>query len=574
MDSLRLTYPTQQKGQHLLVETEPSSLRKWLRSLPYGDMGRAVPEVSRAVASLNRSEVSLSTRKELVSLFDTTYGQIFDAYRPNAPHIINDDIRRKEHDNLHTLTREMSFAHKIIADEERKKKKLWGKSKDLARSINLALHYLGLLLMEHYETYSPIPLSLWRECNNLFGFALSKKLENIEVFPDNYNQCLASIELTFVRNCLMSLSDPYHLSQGEHWQMFKYLEMWAHLPDLSEDPKDLESSQCFIIDLNGQAKPSYHSLKENREGQKDSIFLLTHDLVRQLRYQHESFKTSTESPPGFYRSIRPGTALSLIERMSKHWNAKVERKGQRYPVLTKLDVIWGIHAIHTLLSKHIKSPDSTHWDTATITAFLEQEHKVGLNWDALNVGSGGVGISTHKNIAHRLKVGELVMIREYVDQKPSYRWRPAICRWLYGDKNNGTKAGLEFIEGNISPCRLLNKMSKSKTSLGQVALMLKDSSSNSKTELLATRGTHKDGRDFLLKYHRKIEDIKSRKRSLVTPCIEIFSYQSYEVTEVEEPTEKVDDDLIPWTSVPKFDDGIDSKGENIDFDSIRLPGDH
>ncbi len=580
MESPRLTYPTQQQGQHLLVETETAELKNWLKSLPYGDMGRAVPEVCRAIASLNRTQISQGQRKELVALFDKTYSQIFEAYRPNAPHIVSAEIRRKEHNQLHQLTREMAFAHKIVTDGEVKKRKLFGKNKDLIRSINLSLHYLGILLMEHYESYSPIPVYLWRECNGLYAYAQKKQIEDVKVFEDGYFQCLPTIEQTFARTCLMSLSDPYHLSQGEHWQLYKYLERWSYLCEFSEDQDDFSESQCFVVLQNSQLKPEYSAQYDGDPMDDDACFMLTVEVIRQLRYHLDELSQSDDIPEGFYKSIRPASARSLLEHMAAHWNAKVERKGRRYPVITRLDIIWGVHPIHTLLQKHRVSPDSTHWDASTISSFLEQEHSVPLKWDASNVSDGGIGISTHKNIAHQLRVGELVIIREYIDKKPSFRWRPAICRWLFGDENQGTNAGLEFIDGTLEPCRMNNKLAKSKHSAGQVALLFRPHGAtlDDPTSIVATRGTYKDGRDFILRLKNKIENIKTRKRTIVTPCIELFQYQTFEVVEVEEESEedKLDEGVIPWTSIPNYEDSENDK-ENpneINLDSIRLPGDH
>jgi hypothetical protein len=536
-----------------------------------------VPEATRAIASLNRSELNVNTRRELVTLFDNTYAQIFASYRPQASHLLDNESYRKEHDSLHAFTREMAFAHKIIADGELNKRRLFGKNKDLVKAINLALHYLGLLLMEHYESYSPIPVYLWRECNGLYAYAQEKQIEDVNVFPEGYHQCMPSIELTFARTCLMSLADPYHLSKGEHWQVFKYLESWGHLADFSDDTDDFTDSQCFVIRTQSQMKPEYSALYKGDLEEDNVCFMLTNDLIRQISYHLDSMAGSNETPDGFYVGLRPATVRALLEHMTAHWNAKIERKGRRYPVLTKLDILWGVHPTHTLLQQHLKSPESTHWDTETIQKFIANEHQTPLAWDATNVSDGGIGISTQKNIAYRLKVGDLVIIREYIDKKPSFRWRPAICRWLYGNNNQGTNAGLEFLEGALSPCRLNNKLAASKTSLGQAALMYTPPPSRKElpVSLLAIRGTYRDGRDFLLRYEGHLEDIKARRRTMVTPCIEVFEYQTYEVTEVDEEQLADKIDTIPWTEIPnegKIKEASDD--ENIDLDSVRLPGDH
>ncbi|WP_144393439.1 hypothetical protein [Pleionea sediminis] len=581
MDSPRLTYPAQQQGQHLLVETDPSKLKQWLKSLPYGDMARTVPEVCRAIASLNRTEISISTRKELVNQFDKTYAQIFETYRPIAAHVTSAEGRRKENENLHHLTREMSFAHKIITDVEIHKKKLWGKNKDLIKSINLSLHYLGLLLMEHYESYSPIPIYLWRECNGLYGFAQHREIEDIEIFKEGLHQCLPSIEATFARTCLLSASDPYHLSPGEHWQLFKYLERWVYLSEYSDDPNDFSDTQCFVINQNSQLKPVFAAQFKGDPLDEDVCFLLTFDIIRQVKYQLDELSRKNTMPEGFYKDIRLTTAQSLLEHMSAHWNARVERKGRRYPVITRLDIIWGISSIYKLLEKHRLSPNATHWEAETIESFLKDEHSIPMQWEASNVSDGGIGISSVNNIAHLLRVGEIVIIREYIDKKPSFRWRPAICRWQFGDDNHGTSAGLEFIDGAVEPSRIFNKMSTNKNSQGQPALLLRPREITAKTplSLIASRGSYRAGRDFTLKTKAKVKNIKARKETMVTPCVEFFQYQITEVLEVIEPEEhdsELNDGSIPWTSVPNYQEEEPEKHDDheINLDSVRLPGDH
>ncbi|MCO7223074.1 hypothetical protein [Pleionea sp. CnH1-48] len=582
MESLRLTFPTQQQGQHLLVETDHGELKNWLASLPFGDMGRAVQEIKRAIASLNRSSIGLGLRQELVELFDQTYKQIHDSYRPNASHIVNDEARRKEHDNLHQLTREMAFAHKILVNGELKRRRLWGKNKALIRSINLALHYLGILLIEHYESYTPIPVYLWRECNSLYYYSQEKRIEDFTIFDDVMKyHCLPTIEQTYARICLMSVSNPYHLSQGEHWQMFRYLRDWVKMAEFSDDGDDHQPNRCFIVQLNSQLKPDYSSEFEGDINDEFIRFMLTHDLVLQINYHLDSLNANQHPPMGFHKGTSVPSARSLLEHMLEHWSQKAERKGRRYPILTKLDAIWGLQPIYSLLVKHQQDIESTHWDGSQIEELLQGEHNVPLAWEASNVSDGGIGLTTHKNIAHLLKVGDLVIIREYIDKKPSYHWRVAICRWLFGDENSGTRAGLEFITGYLNPVRLFNQASKSVKSKGQAALILKhrqEDGDNAAPSLIASRGSYQDDRAFVMKYDNKEENIRPRNRIMVTPCIEQFYYQTYDIVEVKEPTEQEGEEeimgAIPWTSQPKFDEELSKEPNPSNLSDVRLPGDH
>jgi hypothetical protein len=214
MKKLKLTIPSQQDGQHILVETEPTKLALWLKSLPLADMSKTLPEVTRAISSLNRTELGHKQRSELVRHFDETYTFVHDYFRPNVKASIKTSAANKKMiDMLRIFTREMAFAHKIVVHDAQGKRQFFGKNKIKIRSIGFSIFYLGLMLIEQYELYSPIPLYLWREINSLYAYAGKKGYSEME-FENSKTYCLPVIEQNYLRNSLLALADPYHLDRG------------------------------------------------------------------------------------------------------------------------------------------------------------------------------------------------------------------------------------------------------------------------------------------------------------------------------------------------------------------------
>ena len=210
MESLRLTIPSQQEGQHILVETNQAKLAEWLHSLPLADMSKALPEITRAISSLNRTELGFKQRAELIELFDTTYQLIHDYYRPKRSGLVKNSLLESQNlEKLHNLTREMAFAHKIIVNDCQHKRKLWGKNKVKTKAIGFAIYYLGMMLIEQYENYTPIPIYLWREINALFATAGKDEFQNEKIVTSAQCNCLDTIEQNYIRNCLIALADPY-----------------------------------------------------------------------------------------------------------------------------------------------------------------------------------------------------------------------------------------------------------------------------------------------------------------------------------------------------------------------------
>lgn len=567
MEALRLTYPTQQQGQHLLVETRPDALKRWLEALPYGDMKRTVPQVAQAIASLNRSDMSADKRAELVELFDHTYELISDYYRPRI--VLRPRGQqfagRAESDELQLLTREMSFAYKMLVIDIISKRSFWSKDKPLARAINLATHYLSLILLEHYETYSPVPVYIWRELNALYAYAAKAKLHQLEALPENYKHCLATVEDSYVRACLVALANPYQMDRGEHWEMNKFLAHWGALADISDNPDDFTKRSCFVIDLASENKPRYgiNALEDTED--PNIRLLITHELTLKISQMIEQLEQERLLPnPGFYSGLSAPEALNLLQRMSSHWDFRVERYTPRYPIINQLDVVWGLPAIHQVLTwqdplSPNTDPNARNADRELLTRMLGDKNAP-LRWDAINASDGGICIGQHQHSVDNLRIGQLAALREYVDGRPSPRWQLGIVRWLRGDKRKGTSLGLQFIKGDIQAVMLkARKGNRIETSL-QPALLVSGEEMHglSSPTVVAQRGMYQDGRPLVLTIGVESLSVRARMRVEATPLIERFFYQVY-VHEEEPETNR---------------GGGGDDEERITLDNVPLPGDH
>ncbi len=566
MDALRLTYPTQQQGQHLLVETRPDALKRWLESLPYGDMKRTVPQIAQAIASLNRSDIAADKRAELVELFDHTYELVSDYYRPRI--VLRPRGQqfagRAESEELQLLTREMSFAHKMLVIETIGKRSFWSKDKPLARAINLAVHYLSLILLEHYETYSPVPVYIWRELNALYAYAASHKVHQLEALPENYKHCLATVEDGYVRACLIALANPYQMDRGEHWEMNKFLSHWGALADISDNPDDFTKRSCFVIDLASESKPRYgvNALEDTED--PNIRLLITHELTLRISQMLERLEQDREMPnPGFYPGLSAAEAIALLQRMSSHWDFRVERSTPRYPIINQLDVVWGVPAIHQVLTwQDPLSPNpeltSRHADRDVLSRMLG-DRNAPIRWDAINASDGGICIGQHQHSVDNLRIGQLAALREYIDGRPSPRWQLGIVRWLRGDKRKGTSLGLQFIKGDVQAVMIRARKGNRIETTQQPALLVSGEEMHglSSPTVVAQKGMYQDGRPLVLSIGVESLSIRARMKVESTPLVERFFYQVYVYEE--EPEQK---------------SGNDDGDEHVTLDNIPLPGDH
>ena len=350
-------------------------------------------------------------------------------------------IKKPDHqsnlDKLQTLTREMAFAHKIIVNDSQSKRQLWGKNKLKTKASGYAIFYLGLMLLEQYEVYAPIPIYLWREINSLYAFAGKDDLTHVQVNTDN-SYCLPTVEQNYIRNCLLALADPYHLDKGEHWYLFHYLHHWVHLARISENPDDFRNDACFIIDITSENKPNFVTSELDDPEDPKIRLLLTNELLRQINFDMETLEEKRLlSDQSFHKSIKHTTAKYLWEHVSKHWKERIERSARRYPIVSKIDVVWGLPDIIRILGK--SSQDKTKLlSSAELVSLSNVRSNEHLSWDAISVSSGGIGLKSNQYMLPHVDLGNIALLREYMDGKPAPHWRLAICRWYTGEKTNGT----------------------------------------------------------------------------------------------------------------------------------------
>ena len=522
MNKLKLTFPSPHPGTHLLIETRPEEFSHWLDTLPSGNMARFSTEVANAIANLNKTELPIAKRMPLVELVDKAYEKIHNFYRPLMKGGVHKGKHapKKELSEVYRLTQEMSFAYKIAVYEYHGKKKLFGKNKQLANAINMALHYLGLILLEHYERYAPIPMHIWREIHQLYYTAEKSQLSELSVPQRSLKNCFEVIETNYIRICLIALSNPYHLKRGDHWEVFGYLSYWTSRTIISEDSNDFSEKNCFVIDLDSENKPQSLKLLKNKDNPK-LRFLLTKQLTLKLRHCIEEIESTNKTPANtFSQNIVARKATQLIEDMLSSWEMKQERKVSRYPQISKMELIWGIANIHKVLSSN--DPLQVIEQGREDDSKLIEQH-----WNTMNNGDGGICISHSKEKIQEIDVGLLVAIRKSINNQTPLLWKLGIICWITGNKRNGTQIGIKYIKGAIQAVQLQARKGNKIDTRSQPALLVSGEKIQGLTTptLLTSTGLYIESRPMLLRIGEEEQFIHARTRVELAGTVDRFFYQ-------------------------------------------------
>ena len=112
--------------------------------------------------------------------------------------------------------------------------------------------------------------------------------------------------------------------------------------------------------------------------------------------------------------------------------------------------------------------------------------------------------------------------------------------------------GLKYIEGRYFPVRLILYQGQNEKG-GEPGIVVTESNiegSNAPT-IITARGSHRDNRVYAMLGMDKPVEVRPRLKVEVTPCVERFFFQTYELRD--ELAEEVQDEVIegiPWTAIP------------------------
>lgn len=437
---LKITLPTQKQGEHLVAETRPEYIARYLKNLPYGNMAKTLPSILNSLSSFNRTEVSDANRLNALALYDNSYQLISEYYRSRTFH--RDKRRAKitieEKLAFYKLTQEMAYGYKLLAMAMEQKK---GPGQVQANILNLTLYYLSLVLMAHYGVYAPAPSNIWREIHSILHYAIYYDLIDSQLPKSAPAGCLGTIEKTYLRITLIALVNPYHLNQGQHWPIWNYLTHWVECVELSDDMNDFSAGFTFVADLESDDRPRQQDDISHLD-ESNTLLILLQDLCLSIKNQLSKLHAEGKPPlPGFGSEVNASKAKMLLEIMYQHWRGQKKRELPRAKNPQKLSILVGFKNIHHALCQQ-----------DMLTSTLEPKASKGTEsfWYQINSSTGGLCINTGA-LVKDISIGQLLAIQNGSSASEQGQYRLAVVRWLQSNKQKGITIGIEWIAGEIQP---------------------------------------------------------------------------------------------------------------------------
>jgi hypothetical protein len=538
---LNLTIPSISTRVLSEVETRPAKVEQWLSQLPLLNLTETGRKVLSTLTIYNRMALEPELRLEILELFRYTVNLLtleLQKHYLGLPLPLPDKNKTIAEQNRQ-FQFEMAFGYKwVVMDlaklldaplQGREKEKL---IQQLTIAVQRAIHYLTESLVISYESYSPYPLGVWREIHLLYHFA------EHHGFADNQidDQCNRSLERSSVSHAykqvlLLDLADPYHLPARHIDKIYQYLDRWAMLAQVIPAAQSFDPTCQFLIDLTSeQAGIAYTADTVLQETDRYRL-LNTVELARRVHtHLTQMQQGQLPDPEGLGADFFRDTD-GLLRRLINAWGLHPRRSFRRNAKSeTEIDVAIGIDAINYWING-----GSRFVVSSTFVGPMPQRGQVGPNekrsaemrspdmeysrWNVLDESAGGMALAKKGHIKMRIRVGDLLGIRE-----PDGAWSIAAARWARSASPSSIEIGTQRLAPGAEAVVIKTLNEKNEESDFLPALLLPEIKALKQPPTLVTAcGIYRPDRTLYMDNGFRLYKVEADKALETTGAFERFS---------------------------------------------------
>ncbi len=369
---LGLYVPQQVKDETEAAYARPRDAEKWIAELPVAHVGETARLVFKALADLNRVNISANQRYKILELFRHPVTYITEALNK---HFIGQSFPLSEkNQKIAELARELQWetaiGYKIIIESNLSGFDQRIDSKMLFSAIQRAIAYLGLTLLKAFQIYAATPKHVWIELHHLYLFSEHNDFHNTSIkVPQENATRVTTINDTYKRILLLSLANPYRLPQTEIGKVYNALDKWTQHCQILPLTDPNNPPGLFSVNLDVDAAPSYYVPNKNQLTTYTRI-INTSELTPLVRdYIVEQTQQENETPAPTSIPLSPfNLQQQTLRRLILAWGAIPKRNFSRADTNIDVAVALGINATHFFIYKE-------EIDKTRITNENEHEHE-------------------------------------------------------------------------------------------------------------------------------------------------------------------------------------------------------
>lgn len=541
---MQIYMPNQDSLAQPDIAFTPRQIKKWIKSLSMIDMESKSRETLSLVTSSNRRRYPAKQRFSCMELIQKQTETFLEHHRrylacqtfPLSPNAY--EIYCLQQD----LNAEIAIAYKVIITQIVK-----GESKLDQKKILICLYRAVSHLQQQYIAsllmYQEVPSSIWHDICQLYRVTEHYGLHHTAISRQD-SKGKTSIHSIFKHLCASTLISFNQLRQGEADKVNKFLEQHHTLIDISNRADDISGEYIYIANLATGKKPAYYIPREMPIS-TENRFIGYSELVSKLAESTKKFTQSTSYYLNSTEELDPELAGRLITMIGN----PSQRHKKRIKSSQSVTAIMGLQSITELLDPKPKDPSDTTQDPLTtnslsllpieetlykhstkspdalpaeqtlndiwnpfssighgistspaprITSFKNERIAPLLDsWQVDNFNASGICLHYTADGICKMRVGEIIAIRDENVDLETKQWRIGIIRWMQGLPNKEHKIGVELFGAECACITVHNRENSQDEHQG---LLLKKISENNKVySLILPSKTSLDSREITIK---------------------------------------------------------------------------
>lgn len=540
MPRLTLTVPERSKGA-LPPDVRPKRAQAWLASLPVANTVETARKVFLSLFNLNRSEVDVETRLELMELYRAPIEGVtatFQGHLTNLSFPLS--ARQRELAQfLWELHSEMASGYKLVVDDCSQGRRNGLKNEQEALAVERAIAYLGRVLLHCYQVYMPCPAHVWHEIHTLYAYAEEQGWQDV---PVDAADSKSTVRMRYQQAALLGLSNPYQLQQNECQRVYTLLGQWADKALIATDLDVGNRAGNYLIDLNVDAPPILFPRDVKLPPNPALRVLNTAGLANTAQgFIHRVRKGESIKNAAFCADMLLDNCLDMLQRLVKIWGAGARRHFSRLRRHGRLSVCLGINALHFFASGQqpfrfgtapdrsslpgILSSDGDAPSSSVVTPLPTQENFRLEHWTVRDESAGGFSLMREGRLGLRVRVGDVLGIENH----DLGQWRLAVARWMKSPDEERVELGIEMLAPSVEPVAV--KASDRESEFTQALLLPPLPALRKPATLLVRRGLYAPGRNlYLQRGEGPVELIRPLRIIERTHAFEQLSFVSAAVT--------------------------------------------
>ena len=510
---LRLHIYKQDLDRKPAMQLQAALLRKWAEKLPRLNFEESASALCKALSDINRTSLSPAQRFDALEVLAPEVDQLVAALPKHYATLTfpMTYAKRAVYEHTQTLLDEISAGYNAVITElvrgDAEVNAVHTRTRD---SLLRAVQYGGQRIVHAYSVYEDAPEGCWGELHRLYHYAELKGVASIRVeyLADH------SIRDAYLRIVMLGLANPYHLMQGEAIELYTHLRKWCLAVRLMhiDEPRERHGQKIllnsFFVDLSSETPPRF-CLSDMEPEHPDLRILRVDELIKIVAEaiskisKQERLDITERLHRDFLRRVRnawgsrqqrkgarnpqSGVAVIAAGLASSHYFISGEhdftpedgeialhgtafRRKQELSLMPLEQEEWKKSETQDKLAKGVLKPRSYGFDVdakeddvwkKANTASIQQKTGLELSveerllktlftLDYRNCSPGGIGLEYSGEKGLRLRVGEIVALREQGEDGVK-NWSLSAVRWLFcGHGKAGIQIGLHNIGGGAS----------------------------------------------------------------------------------------------------------------------------